>query len=169
PFIKDAGPGLDSGPFDRQTVGVEAELPHELEILPPPMPGLASIARTVWHQPELLRLPPIRVPILAFRLVRGGGSTPQETVRKPQLIALSDQHAHLSVRQGGCLPVRASRTRPGFVQLPSARSVIPFTPRIGSRPAFGFPWGTPPAPKLIWKHFQVSRSHAKSVPVPMSE
>ncbi len=74
--------GLDARPFDRDPVGVQAELDREIEVLGPPVPGIARRAGWLRHPPRLLERPPVGAVAPALGLVAGRRRAPEEAVRE---------------------------------------------------------------------------------------
>src|SRR5690348_13295422 len=76
--IEHARGWLDTGPLDRQSQRIQAQVAGDGHILRPTVPRIARLTRAMRYQTRLLRSPPIRVPVVPFRLVRGSGGAPEE-------------------------------------------------------------------------------------------
>src|SRR5438094_182227 len=71
---------LDPAPFEREAVGVEAEVGEQIEVLGIAMIVVACVAARLAarRRGRVLPRPPIVVPVAALDLVSGGGGAPEE-------------------------------------------------------------------------------------------
>ena len=74
--------GLDPAPLQREAVGAEAEVGHEVDVLGPAMERVTGVAARcdTSRVGVVLPVPPVVVDVAAFDLVRGRGRSPQEPV-----------------------------------------------------------------------------------------
>src|SRR5947208_1184016 len=74
--------GLDAAPLERETVGVEAQVGEQTDILGPAVPVVAGVAARLLAGRGRIMLPhpPVVVPVAALDLVGGGGGAPHEAL-----------------------------------------------------------------------------------------
>jgi len=100
---------LDAAPFERESVGAQPEVGHEVDVLGPAVKGVTGVpARFDAARPGVvLPSPPVVVHVRPFDLVGSGGHTPCELLgegeRPTGLFSMGNDHgANVAFDSTGC-------------------------------------------------------------------
>src|SRR5436305_5373786 len=95
---------LDAGPFDGESIRVQAEARQQADVFLEAMVMVAGVERGLGEQRGfyVLQNPEIAVDVIAFHLMGGGRRAPEESGRELEIVMKHWRRGeHLSLKHGG--------------------------------------------------------------------